>query len=179
VTGDFENVVRENTDRIYGLCFRLTGEASEAEDLCQETFMKAFKAWDRFEGRSQPSTWLYRIAVNSWKNRLRGKKLKFFSLFATKNDDDKPMDWEGNDPLPEHPLEKEDKQTHFQQAMRTLDGNDRLIITLRDLEDKSYAEIGEMLNLPIGTVRSRLSRAREKLRDKLIPFLKSIGEFHD
>lgn len=164
---DFEQVVRDNTGRLYGLCFRLTAETAEAEDLCQETFAKAYKAWDRFEGRSQVSTWLYRIAVNTWKNKLRGRKLKFFSLFATKDEDDEPRDYEGNDPAPDEGLQKNEEREILFKALGQLNTDERVVLTLRDLEERSYEEISEILNLPAGTVKSRLFRARERLREKL------------
>ncbi len=175
IDGEFERVVRENTARLYGLCFRLTGEATEAEDLCQETFSKAFRAWGRFEHRSQVSTWLYRIAVNAWKNRLRGRKLKFFSLF-TNDDDDAPRDFPSREPLPGDELEKNEKGKILHDALGHLDNDERVILTLRDLDEKSYEEIAQVLNMPIGTVKSRLYRARETLRKKLSPLLKSMGE---
>lgn len=175
IDADFEAVVRENATRLYGLCYRLTGETTEAEDLCQEAFSKAFKAWNHFEGRSQVSTWLYRIAVNAWKNRLRGRRLKFLRLF-TGDDNDTPMDFPSREALPGEELEQKEKLAVLHKALAHLDPQERAILTLRDLEEKSYEEIAAILTLPMGTVKSRLYRAREILKKKLTPVLKSMGE---
>jgi RNA polymerase sigma-70 factor (ECF subfamily) len=175
IDADFEAVVRDNSARLYSLCYRLTGEATEAEDLCQEAFSKAFKAWSRFEGRSHVSTWLYRIAVNAWKNRLRGRRLKLFRLF-TGDDNETPVDFPSHEPLPGEALEQKEKETVLYKALAHLDPQERLILTLRDLEEKSYEDIATILELPMGTVKSRLYRAREILKIKLTPVLKSMGE---
>src|SRR5690242_11765190 len=91
----FDEVVSRESGRLYALCFRLTGNPRDAEDLCQEGFTKAFRYFDRFEGRSQVSTWLYRIVVNTWKNHLRSRsrrpRFSFFSeMHMIGSDDETP-----------------------------------------------------------------------------------------
>ena len=174
-------MVRSESARLYSLCFRLTGNAPDAEDLSQDTFTRAYRGFGRFEGRSKLSTWLYRIAVNAWKNKLRSKnKLVLFGLFQ-KNDEGSedeaaPLDPKGNDPSPEVPLERLESDQLLQRGLLSLGREDREIIVLRDLEDKSYDELSEILGIPLGTVKSRLARARESLRIKLTPALRQRGE---
>lgn len=179
----FEQVVRSESARLYALCFRLTGNAEEAEDLCHDVFLRALKAFDRFEGRSQVGTWLYRITLNLWKNKIRGKaKRSFLRLLPFRSDDpdeDETIDPAGPDVTPETVFEKTESTHLLQEALMKLDPEERQMIVLRDLDDYSYDAIAEMLNLPLGTVKSRLARARDTLRLKLIPLLKRRGEWND
>jgi len=179
---EFAQIIQDEWQKIYGLCFRLMGNSHDAEDLCQEAFAKAFKNYRKFEGRSQVSTWIYRIVVNAWKNKLRSKKkIFFFGLF--RGNDGSPSDEEsgfpepkGNDPLPEERLEKLESDKLLQEGLMSMIPEEREIIVLRDLEGKSYEELAGLFQIPLGTVKSRLSRARESLRLKLIPILKKKGE---
>lgn len=168
----FEQVVRQEARRLYALCYRLTGNAPEAEDLCQEAFSRALRAFHHFEGRSQVGTWLYRIALNAWKNRLRSRRLRtFVSFFSLSSDGEEPreLDVVGPDRAPEAELESVERSRLVQEALLKLDADDRAIVVLRDLDDKSYDDISKFLDIPVGTVKSRLSRARERLRDLLDP----------
>jgi RNA polymerase sigma-70 factor (ECF subfamily) len=176
----FEDVLRRESPRVYGLCYRLTGNATDAEDLSQESWARAFKYYARFEGRSQVSTWLYRLVVNVWKNKLRAKKnMFFFGLFRKTADDVdafEAVEFEGNEPAPGADIERSESERMLQEALMTLDLEAREIVVLRDLEEKSYEDIAVILDVPVGTVKSRLARARETLRRRLVPLLRAKGE---
>lgn len=179
---DFSTVVQEEAQRLYGFCFRLTGNAQEAEDLCQEALARAFKSFHRFEGRSQVSTWLYRIALNAWKNNMRKKKsVTIFGFFRSQESSDSDNEFTFNEPKgKDAPVgtewERADSERLLQSALKSLSDEEREIIVLRDLEDKSYEDLSQLLEVPLGTVKSRLARAREALRLKLMPLLKASGE---
>jgi len=164
----FEAVMRANGPQIYTLAVRLCGNESDGADVAQETFVKAWKSWSQFRGEAMASTWLYRICVNVWKNRVRYEKRrsfwKHFSLDGLyKEEDSAPREFAS----PEAPLgaslEQRETQKSIQQAMANLGAEDRAILVMFEIDEKSYEEIAECLDVPVGTVRSRLSRAREKL----------------
>jgi len=170
-SSDFEVMMRANGPKIYTLAIRLSGNVADGQDLAQQTFLKAWEHWEKFRGDSDVSTWLYRICVNQWKNRVRYERSrafwKHFSLDSGGEEDDKP----GRElPAPDAPLDQsmEDRERHaaVQAALVALKPDDRAILVMREMDDKSYEDIAELLNIPIGTVRSRLARAREKLIEK-------------
>ena len=179
---DFENIVRNESRKLYGLSFRLTGHHQEAEDLCQEALARAFKNFENFEGRSQVSTWLYRIVLNTWKNKMRTKKkVTFFGFFRSEDSCDSDSEFTFSDPKGDDPpvdagLERSESEQLLKAALGSLSKEDREIIVLRDFEDKSYEELADLLAVPLGTVKSRLARAREALRLKLTPLMKATGE---
>ncbi len=151
---------------------RLTGNRSDAEDLAQDALLRALKALPKFRGDSKLSTWVYTITVNTWKNRVRAEKsrgfwktISFGVLGGPDKDDDEP-DFEptGNDAPIDQNLEKEGTAAVVQKALLQLDDDDRAIVVLREIEDRSYGEIGRILGLAEGTVKSRLFRARAKLK---------------
>jgi RNA polymerase sigma-70 factor (ECF subfamily) len=181
MTNEFETLVQQESQKLYGFCFRLTGNSHEAEDLCQEALARAWKNYHAFEGRSQLSTWIIRIAINAWKNNLRRKKgksfLGFLSLMKSNDSDEEQVyDPPGSEPAPDTNLEKSQSQEILQEGLMSLTAEEREIIVLRDLEERSYEEVADLLNIPMGTMKSRLSRAREALRLKLIPILRTKGE---
>jgi len=166
---NFERIMRAHGPKIYTLAVRLCGgNVSEGDDLAQEAFVKAWEHWSQFQGESEVSTWLYRICVNTWKNKVRYEKrrlfFKHFSLSAgSRVDEEAPLDLPSNEKPLDSGLEQSEMERNAQQALMRLDPEDRAIIVMREMDEKSYEEIAEALELPIGTVRSRLSRAREKL----------------
>lgn len=165
--------LERHAELVYNLALRLTGNRSDAEDLAQDALIRALKALPGFRGESQASTWVYRITVNAWKNRVRSEKRRAFWRtvsfgFITPDDEDGPV----NEPAADEPpldqrLVKEEGSSVVQQALMQLEENDRAIVILREIEEKSYEEIGDALDLPAGTVKSRLFRARAKLKTLL------------
>jgi RNA polymerase sigma-70 factor (ECF subfamily) len=161
-------MMRANGPRIYTLSVRLAGNLTDGEDLAQETFVKAYEHWGSFRGEADAATWLYRICVNQWKNRVRYERRrafwKHFSLDARREEEDEPVhELPAPDPPLDAPLEKQQERLALHAALGQLNAEERAILVLREMEDKSYEEIAALLSVPIGTVRSRLARAREKL----------------
>ena len=149
----------------------MTGNRSDAEDLAQDALIRALRSLPKFRGDSKLSTWVYTITVNTWKNRVRAEKSRgfwktiSFGAFGGEKDDDQP-DFEpaGKDAPLDTELEKEGTAAVVQKALLQLDPDDRAIVVLREIEERSYGEIGQVLGLPEGTVKSRLFRARAKLK---------------
>jgi RNA polymerase sigma-70 factor, ECF subfamily len=162
-------MMRDTGPRVYTLAVRLAGNVSDGQDLAQETYLKAYKSWASFRGESQAETWLYRICVNCWKNRVRYEKRrsfwKHFSLSASSSEDETPArELAATEPPLDHALESGDERGLLHRALGKLDKEERAILVFRDMEDRSYEEISAILELPLGTVKSRLARSREKLR---------------
>ncbi|MFI5346867.1 MAG: sigma-70 family RNA polymerase sigma factor [Elusimicrobiota bacterium] len=165
--------MEQNAALVYNLALRLTGNRADAEDLAQDALLRAIKALPRFRGESLASTWAYRITVNAWKNRVRAEKRRKFwrtvtlGLVSGEDGEDEIRDIKADDPPLDADLAKAEKAAAVQKALLTLDGDDRAIVILREIEEKSYEEIGSVLGLPQGTVKSRLFRARAKLKTLL------------
>ncbi|MDX6770828.1 MAG: sigma-70 family RNA polymerase sigma factor [Elusimicrobiota bacterium] len=169
-----------NAELVFNLALRLTGNKADAEDLAQDALIRALKALPRFRGESKASTWVYRITVNAWKNRVRSEKRRAFWKTVTlgfygKDEDgeDEVRDVKADEPALDAELEKTEKSGQVQTALLQLEEDDRAIVVLREIEERSYEEIGEMLDLPQGTVKSRLFRARAKLKELLKPVVRA------
>ena len=162
----FEALVRIYQHRVFGVALRMLGNAAEAEDVAQETFLRAHRALPEFRGEAKLSTWLYAIA-----SRLCLTRLGSGEHAAIRQDEGSigrlAQDADG----PDVALERSELETALHRAIAGLPDDRRIVIVLRDLEGLSYEEIGEALDLPAGTVRSRLHRARLDLREKLERFL--------
>ena len=164
--------LEQNAGPVYNLALRLTGNRADAEDVAQDALLRAVRALPGFRGDSQLSTWAYRITVNTWKNRVRAeKRRKFWSTVSlgliSSQDGETIQDVKADEPALDAELEKTERSATVQKALLKLDENDRAIVVLREIEEKSYEEIGEMLGLGQGTVKSRLFRARAKLKTLL------------
>lgn len=169
-----------NAELVFNLALRLTGNRADAEDLAQDALIRALRALKGFRGDSQVSTWAYRITVNTWKNRVRSEKRRAFWKTVTlgfygKDEDgeDEFRDLKADEPALDAGLETEEKAGQVQKALLQLEEDDRAIVVLRELQEKSYDEIGAILGLPQGTVKSRLFRARAKLKDLLTPVVRT------
>ncbi len=171
-----ELLVLKYQNRIYNVILKICADPDDAAELTQETFVKVIENLDKFEGRSGFYTWTFRIAVNLTLNYCqRNSKLAFRSLDAEQDqqDDSKVKqvlkDFLSDDSSPDPAAEVQNKELHriAAKALMGLDEAHRAVIVLRDIEGMSYARIAEVLNIELGTVRSRLSRARSKMRDIL------------
>jgi RNA polymerase sigma-70 factor (ECF subfamily) len=173
IAGDgaaFGALVERYQDRLYNAVYRLVGSAEDARDLLQDTFVKAYENLGTFRGGSSLYTWLFRIAVNtSLSHRRKRKWLQVGS------------GGDGDDPAPVPDAAAQDPSDHLvaaetealvQQALGSLDDDHRTVVVLRDIQHCDYHEIAEILEVPTGTVKSRLHRARLILRDRLKPLLK-------
>jgi RNA polymerase sigma-70 factor (ECF subfamily) len=159
----FETVAREHSRRLYRLAMHLTGKPEDAEDLVQETLVRTLPALGRFEGRASLSTYLFRALTNIWKNRLRSRSRSRIVDWFRGGGKDLP-DRPDPSPSPEERIQAGDRAGRVRAAVARLEPNRRLTILLRELEELSYEEIADMTGVPVGTVRSRLARAREDLR---------------
>lgn len=165
----FETVARDHAPRLFRLALRLTGCRDDAEDLVQETLVRALPALRKFEGRAAVSTYLFRALGNLWKNRLRSKKrsrlVDWFRAGGRRDDEDAPgLDPPDHAPSPLERLEAKDRAEEVREAVSGLAPKRRLVLLLREVEEMSYEEIAEVTGVPIGTVRSRLARARDDMR---------------
>jgi RNA polymerase sigma-70 factor (ECF subfamily) len=166
----YARLVEDNASAIYRLALRMMGNEADAEDVLQETFLSAFRSIDRFEGRSSLSTWLYRIASNAALMRLRRNEPEQVSVDEpVERDDGESMPRQFFDfcCLPEEDLLREEAREQMKQAIDDLPPILRSVFVLRDIEGLSTAETAEALDLSESAVKSRLMRARLKLRDEL------------
>ena len=170
--------MRQAGPRIYTLAVRLCGNVADGQDLAQETFIKAYEHWGDFRGSAEASTWFYRICVNCWKNRVRYERRrsfwKHFSLDGSSDDrDGLPQEIASPEPAAGQDLEKSEELKALHAALAKMKPDDRAVLVLFEMEERSYEEMAAMLEVPIGTIRSRLARSREKLRELLATELKT------
>jgi len=181
VAGDqkaFELLVVKYQRRIQRLIGRMVRDVDLVEDIAQETFIRAYRALGQFRGEAQFYTWLYRIAVNTAKKALMDlKRNPTVSENAYKSDDDDETSRVENEltspETPEAVLASKEIAIIINEAMQDLPEELREAITLREIEGLSYEEISEAMNCPIGTVRSRIFRAREAISAKVRPLLEN------
>ncbi len=169
----FDELVIRHKDRIFNLCYRCLGDYEEANDSAQEAFVKAYRSLNSFRQESTFSTWLYRIAVNGCKNKLGSSaykaKRKTVSLDnpGTPSNEISPMEIPNGAPSPLARMEEKEKMALVQRALDTLPAEFKMAVTLRDVEGLSYEDIAEITGLNLGTVKSRIARARTDLRNRL------------
>jgi RNA polymerase sigma-70 factor (ECF subfamily) len=165
----FEQLVRQHQKTVYNLCLRMTGDREESFDLAQETFLKAWHAISLFQFDCKFTTWLCRIASNTCIDHLRKQRRKKQISLTQLDDEDTPYERLIADDSQDPALLAERAEDHrqVQAVFARLPEQDRLILSLRAVEDMSYQEIGEALDLKPGTVKSRIARAREKVRRSL------------
>ena len=166
----FEQLVLTHQNQIYRLCFRMVGNAEDAADMVQEAFLKAWRSLDRFQGDAAFSTWLYRLASNCCLDFLRSQKRRPTVSMTSEDEEgeEQTVEVADNSATPEETLLQKEEQREIAQAMASLDEEQRQILTLRVVNDLSYTEIAELLTIKEGTVKSRIARARENLRKKLL-----------
>ena len=173
-TAAFERLVAEQSADVFALLFRLTSDAEEARDLTQETFLRAFQSIARFRGDSSLKTWIYRIAINQARNRWRWWRRRrrdlTLSLDATDDQREQPLSAtlaSDASASPENEAMAKEREGQLREALGGLRRSYREAVVLRDVEGFSYDEIAAMLQISIGTVKSRISRGRLELRRKL------------
>ncbi|MFC1587000.1 sigma-70 family RNA polymerase sigma factor [Planctomycetota bacterium] len=169
----FRQLMERYQDRVFNSVYRIIGDADEADNLLQETFFKAYKALDQFKQESQFSTWLYRIAMNNCASYLRKLKTvkhqKLLSLDTAwgGGEDSGKLQMADKTITPYEELVGSERQMVIQNAITELEPDLRRIVVLKDVENYSYEEIAEIIGCPMGTVKSRLFKAREQLRERL------------
>lgn len=169
----FDILVRKYQHKVINLISRYVYDPSESLDVAQETFIKAYRALPNFRGDSAFYTWLYRIAINTAKNHLvaRGRRLPLTDI-----DPQEAEQYDGADSLrsnetPENLLQRDDIERVVSETIEGLPEDLRTAIILRELDGLSYEEIAEAMSCPVGTVRSRIFRAREAIEKNLQPLL--------
>jgi RNA polymerase sigma-70 factor (ECF subfamily) len=160
-------------DMLYGYAMYLTGDRDEASDLLQETFLKAFRFYDKFEHGTNAKAWLYRIMRNTYINDYRRSKRTPDMVEYDEQTSAYQMG-RRDDPRPDE-IEGEIFEDEIASAISSLPEKFKSVIVLRDVEDLPYEEIAEALEIPIGTVRSRLHRARAILFERLKVYAKDRG----
>ena len=169
--GDFDTLVEEQTDFVYNVAYRMMGNPHDAEDVVQDAFLSAYRAWDRFRGEARPSTWLYRITVNAALMRLRKNK-KGSQVTQMGLDDVEIVDWSQ---VPERGAANSELRDKLWEGIGLLAPDLKAAVVLRDVEGLSNAEAADALDISISALKSRLHRARVVLRKHLSTYLGNAG----
>jgi RNA polymerase sigma-70 factor (ECF subfamily) len=166
-TAAFGELVRRYQDRLYNTVYRLVDNAEDAQDVVQDAFLNAYQSLATFKGDSQFFTWLYRIAVNTAIS-LKRKQRVTLTIKASRFGEGgaEPLD-HSEISRPEYALEQAEQERWIQEALNRLSPEHRTVLILKDMEGQKYETIAEILQVPIGTIRSRLHRARLELREIL------------
>jgi len=163
----FGVLVRRHQDRLFHTVYRMVGNAEDAQDVVQEAFLNAYQSLDGFKGDSLFFTWLYRIAVNTAISFKRKQRL-ILSLDVGRNGDHAIDPHDPSDmSRPGHALEQVEQERRIQLALSRLSPEHRAVLIMKDMEGQKYEVMADVLQVPIGTIRSRLHRARLELRDLL------------
>jgi len=167
----FDELVLIHKDKVFNLCYWFVGDYQDANDLAQDVFFKAFKALKKFRFESTFSTWIYRITVNTCKNRLKSLqyrlKKKFIHFKNTAAKTNPGIELPDESSSPEVELRRKEKSILIQTAINSLSAGKKAVVVLRDIEGLSYKEISSATGFNLGTVKSKLARARQDLREKL------------
>jgi len=165
----FEQLVTRHQTSVYHIVFRIVRDKEVASDLVQETFMKAFSSLKSYRSEFRFSTWLYKIAANASIDFLRKKRIQAMSLDNPIQTKDGEVTIEIPDYThhPEEEIIRRERAVSIQEAIDSLPDKYRRVIVARHKEEKSYEEIAGELNLPVGTVKARIFRARELLKKRL------------
>jgi len=164
----FSELVQRRQGAVYSICYRLTGDPAEAEDLAQEAFLRLYRSLGKFRPGARLRPWLHKITVNVCLDALRKRRDATLSLEELTEGPPQPQAPCGDD-LPEEACLKRERQLTVQQALLHLPGEYRVVLVLRYLEDLSYQEIAEVIGAPVSTVETRIHRAKKMLGQVLPP----------
>lgn len=168
-TSAFGQLVEAHQSKIYSLCYRMTGNAEDAADLTQEVFLSAWRSLSRFQEQSSFGTWVYRMATNASIDFLRREKRRqVLSMTMEEDSEERQAQVPDERYSPHRLLEQKEARQAVVDALAALSPEHRQVLVLREMEGLSYQEIGQLLDLEEGTVKSRIARARLALRDFLI-----------
>ena len=171
----FGELVERYQTRLLNFVYRTTGDRERAEDLVQETFIRVYRHLHRFDQSKKFSTWVYTIASNLAKNELRNRSRNPLVLFQTikKNwdADARPLEWEDNTYRPDDLFRKRHLRRTVEAAVSELPEHHRTVFVLREMEGKTYEEIADITGCNLGTVKSRLNRARNNFAQIIAPML--------
>jgi RNA polymerase sigma-70 factor (ECF subfamily) len=169
----FEDLVAPYQDRLFNTILRLCGNADDAAELLQETLIAAFRGLGSFQSEASFYTWVYRVAVNQVFSSRRRQRVPAVSADALAAGGGLEPSDERRDVSPAHRLETGERQALVERTLAELPDDFRTVLVLKDIEGLKYEEIAEILDIPIGTVRSRLHRARADMRERLRPLWES------
>ena len=166
----FNELVRRNQAVVFRLLLRMLGDRAEAEDVAQEVFVSVFKSIESFRGDSSLSTWLYRIAANHGKNRIKylARRARGQEGPLEERHEGRAVDSAERVAPPDLLVEGQEAESLLQRALSSLESEQRLLLALRDVENMSYEDIRQITGLPIGTVKSKLHRARIALHERFV-----------
>lgn len=169
----FAQLVRRYEDQVFTMSLRMLSHREDARDLAQEIFLTVYQSLGEFRGDSLFKTWIYRVTVNRCRDELRRRRtVKHTRPGSLAGVDGTELDPPGREPTPEEGARGRETERLIADAMDRLPGDLREIVVLRDVQDLSYDEMARVLEVPVGTVRSRLNRARCQLAELLEPILK-------
>jgi RNA polymerase sigma-70 factor (ECF subfamily) len=168
VEGSFEELVRRYQRPISAYVYRMVGNYESALDLTQEIFIKVYSSLQRYRSEFKFSTWIYKIAHNAAIDHLRRTATREQSLVMGPENDQFDLPLESKRPSPEQESERKERRGEIESVVRALPSNYRELIILRHSQDLSYEEIVEVTGLPLGTVKNRLFRAREMMRQQFV-----------
>lgn len=167
----FEELILKHEKIVYNVALRMMNHSEDAKDISQEVFLKAYRNIANFDERSAFSTWLYRITTNTCIDEMRKRKGKqSYSLEEELENEDGTMQRQIADEgdTPEESLLREERKSEILQALENLSAEHKAAVVLRDVKGLSYEEISEILELSLGTVKSRISRARNQLKTEIL-----------
>ena len=169
----FGELVGRYQSRLVNYLYRMLRNQEDAHDLAQEVFLKIYGALDRFDPRYRFSTWLFRVAQNAAIDRIRKRRLKLVSLHRRDDGEHEGGEWElpSEGPTPYQEVRNDERGSAIRQAVEELPWEYRELIALRHYGEMSYDEIAQLKEMPLGTVKNKLFRGRQMLKEKLIDYL--------
>jgi RNA polymerase sigma-70 factor (ECF subfamily) len=172
---DFERLVALYERRLFNVALRLTNSTDDAAELVQETYLRAFRSWAKFRKEAQAYTWLYRILINLNKDRLAraGRLREREAPLGLTLDGEEGFEFPDDAPSPDRIAENAELRRTLQAAIDSLPLGYRECVVLRDVDGLSYGEIAATMGITVEAVRSRLARARQQLRQRLAPYIRT------
>lgn len=176
----FEELIIQHEKIVYNVALRMMNHSEDAKDISQEVFLKAYRNIGNFDERSQFSTWIYRITANTCIDEMRKRKgRQSFSLEEELESEEGSMQWQVADAgeTPEESMLREEQKSEILQALESLSPEHKVAVILRDIKGLSYEEIAEILELTLGTVKSRISRGRNQLKQEILKLREQDAHF--
>ena len=171
----FSELVSRYDQRLLNFVYRTIGDRERAQDLVQETFVRVYRHLQRFDQDKKFSTWIYTIASNLAKNELRNRSRNPLILFQTIkkswDSDHRPLEWEDTQYKPDDLFRKRHLRQKVEEAVKQLPEHHRIVFVLREMEGKTYEEIADITGCNLGTVKSRLNRARNNFATIVAPMI--------